>query len=190
MAERTQKTTADPKAGLPERDIKARILAEAIRLFGSQGYDATSIQAVAQGVGIRKQSLLYHFESKERLRHAVIDAWMAYWRVELPRMVAPQDGYDRFSGSVAALLSFFQEDPNRARLVLRELLDRPEELRAQVREDLRPWIQVLSDYIRMGQASGIIRAEVRAESYLIQVLTLIVSSVIGVFPPRMLALIM
>ena len=47
--------------------MRDRILSEAMHLAASRGFEATSIQAIADAVGIRKQSLLYHFSSKEIL---------------------------------------------------------------------------------------------------------------------------
>lgn len=161
----------------PAPDAKARILAVATRLFGAQGYEATPIQAIAQDAGIRKQSLLYHYASKEHLRDAVIAAWLQHWQEELPKLLARDSGHDRFSASVTALLDFFRGDPNRARLALREMLDRPEEMQRQMREHLSPWLRLLVDYIEMGKASGLIRAEVEAESYVVQVMLMVVTAV-------------
>lgn len=171
MADALQQSAA------PSQDAKARILQVATHLFGAQGYEATSIQAIAEASGIRKQSLLYHYSSKEALHHAVIEAWLLHWRDELPKLLARSSGYDRFSASVSALLTFFREDPNRARLALREMLDRPEELRRQMYAHLSPWIKLLTDYIRMGQASGLLRPEADPEAYVIQVMLMVVTAV-------------
>ncbi len=170
-------TTYPTPLGSPPQDVKQRILTEATRLFGEQGYDATSIQAVAEQAGVRKQSLLYHYPSKEVLRLAVIEAWLMHWRDELPKLLARSSGFDRFSASVASLLGFFREDPNRARLALREMLDRPGELQALMREHLSPWIKMLTDYIRLGQETGLIRREANAESYVVQVLLMVITTV-------------
>jgi TetR/AcrR family transcriptional regulator len=45
---------------------------EAIRLFGKRGYQGTSLDAVAQAAGIRKQTLLYYFPTKEALLEACV----------------------------------------------------------------------------------------------------------------------
>lgn len=45
----------------------------ALRAFGTRGYDATSLDAIAADLGIRKQTILYHFPSKEVLLEAVVD---------------------------------------------------------------------------------------------------------------------
>jgi TetR/AcrR family transcriptional regulator len=49
-----------------------RILDAAIDLFGTRGYDAVSLDAVAQQLDLSKQSILYWFPSKEALMAAVI----------------------------------------------------------------------------------------------------------------------
>ena len=46
-------------------DVRNSILEESIRLFGENGYEGTSVQAIADAVGVRKQSLFHHFKSKE-----------------------------------------------------------------------------------------------------------------------------
>lgn len=50
-----------------------RILDAALSSFASRGYEATSLDALAEGLGVRKQSILYWFPSKEALLEAVID---------------------------------------------------------------------------------------------------------------------
>lgn len=57
-------------AATPTRE---RILDAALSSFGTKGYDGTSLDALAAGLGITKQSILYHFASKEALLEAVID---------------------------------------------------------------------------------------------------------------------
>ena len=161
----------------PVPDMKARIAAAALRLFAENGFEGTSIQAIADAVGIRKQSLLHHFPSKEVLHRHVVESLVVYWRNELPRLLAAtESGYGRFDGMVRALTEFFLEDPDRARLTVREMLDHPESLAALMREHLSPWARLIADYIRMGQASGIIRPHIRPESYVVQVMLMIIAT--------------
>lgn len=54
-------------------DTKVRVLDAALASFGGRGYEATSLDTIAAGLGITKQSILYHFSSKEGLLEAVID---------------------------------------------------------------------------------------------------------------------
>lgn len=52
---------------------RERILDRALASFGTKGYEATSLDALAGGLGLTKQTILYHFASKESLLEAVID---------------------------------------------------------------------------------------------------------------------
>lgn len=170
---------ADTTPQTAPTEVKELIVHEALRLFGTQGYEATSLQAIADGVGIRKQSLLYHFASKAELHRRVIDDALDYWRRELPRVIGESaSGYGRFESAVSATLRFFQEDPDRARLAMREMLDRPADLMSGMREHLGPWIRMLTEYIRLGQASGTVKPGVDPEAYLVQVLTLLIGSAV------------
>lgn len=153
-------------------DIKARILSEATRLFAARGYEGASVAAIAEAVGVRGPSLLYHFRSKELLRAAVLESLLGHWKDDLPRvLLAARGGSDRLESAVRAMLGFFQAEPDRARLLMRELLDRPEEMRALLAAHLLPWTALLTDYIRAGQLEGRVRADLDPESYVLQIIT-------------------
>lgn len=55
------------------RSTADRILDAALGSFGSRGYEATSLDVLAEGLGVRKQSILYWFPSKDALLEALID---------------------------------------------------------------------------------------------------------------------
>jgi AcrR family transcriptional regulator len=54
-----------------------RLLAAAQELFGSRGYDGTSIEAVLDATDTKRGSLYHHFASKEELFDAVLDRLVA-----------------------------------------------------------------------------------------------------------------
>ena len=59
------------------RDGQARrdaIVAEAIRQFGRDGYRAASLDHIAAAVGVRKQTVLYYYASKDVLLEACLEA--------------------------------------------------------------------------------------------------------------------
>ena len=53
---------------------KQEILDAALELFSVQGYEATSISQLAEAVGIRKASLYSHYESKQAILDALVQA--------------------------------------------------------------------------------------------------------------------
>src|SRR2546426_5075438 len=54
-------------------NTRHRVVDAAVAAFGTRGYDATSLDALAAELGIRKQTILYYFPSKEALLDAAID---------------------------------------------------------------------------------------------------------------------
>jgi AcrR family transcriptional regulator len=57
-----------------ERTTRERIVDAAIDLFGAKGVDAVSLDEIARHVGVRKQTVLYWFESKDDLVDGVLES--------------------------------------------------------------------------------------------------------------------
>ena len=58
---------------------KERILDEALTLFSENGYDGTSVEQIAEKVGIKAPSLYKHFKGKEDILNAIIDNAEAHY---------------------------------------------------------------------------------------------------------------
>jgi TetR/AcrR family transcriptional regulator len=164
-------------AAAAERPTPEQILGVATRLFAEHGFDGTSLQDIADAVGLRKPSLLYHFPSKDDLRRAVLASLLSRWNDILPRLLmAAHSGEDQFTALVDETVGFFAADPDRARLLLREGLDRPAEFRQLLTNYVRPWVGVVADYVRKGVERGHIQPSVDPEAYVVAVINLILSS--------------
>jgi AcrR family transcriptional regulator len=57
----------------PRTSTRDRVVAVALAAFGRRGYDVTSLDALAGELGVRKQTILYYFPSKEALLGAAVD---------------------------------------------------------------------------------------------------------------------
>ncbi|WP_195210608.1 TetR/AcrR family transcriptional regulator [Actinomarinicola tropica] len=80
------------------------MLDAAIESFGTRGYDATSLDALAAELGIRKQTILYWFPSKEALLGAVIDGCATELSEALESALARAGrGFDRVEAIVRAV---------------------------------------------------------------------------------------
>ena len=162
-----------------DEDLGARekILREATHLFAEAGFEGTSLREIAEAVGVQKGSLVYHFESKEKIREAVLESLIARWNTILPQIILKAStGENRFERTISECTRFFREDPNRARFLLRECLDHPDELQARVARELAPWLGMLAERIRQGQKEGIIHAEADPLVYVWGVVLLIIST--------------
>jgi len=68
---------ATPVRGMSTRAVQAeqtrsQILETAQRLFAELGYDATSIQMIADELGLTKAAVYYHFRAKNDILHAAM----------------------------------------------------------------------------------------------------------------------
>jgi AcrR family transcriptional regulator len=66
---------ADAAAGGPaaRSDSAARVLAAALALFAEQGFEGTSLQQIADRLGVTKAAVYYHFRSKDDLLTALVE---------------------------------------------------------------------------------------------------------------------
>jgi TetR/AcrR family transcriptional regulator len=157
---------------------RGQILAAASRLFAARGFDATSLQEIADALGMTKQAVLHHFRSKDQLRQAVLDDILGHWRDALPRLLfAATASEDRFDAVFGELHRFFAAEPVRARLLVREALDRPAEVKKLLRGPVRPWMLAVASYIRQGQASGKHFADADPEAYVSLITLFVISAV-------------
>jgi TetR/AcrR family transcriptional regulator len=97
-----------------------RILDVALQQFGTRGYEATSLDAIAAELGVRKQTVLYWYPSKQALLDAVvarsaeelhltIDATLVSAGPGLARLDAVMRAVFRFAVRRPALLGLLRE---------------------------------------------------------------------------------
>jgi AcrR family transcriptional regulator len=159
-----------------ETDVRSEIVRAATRLFAAKGFDGTALQEVADAVGVTKPAVLHHFPSKEHIRQAVLAEILEHWQATLPRLLlAASASRGRFDAVFGELFRFFASDPDRARLVLREALDRPAEARRLLVGPVRPWIDAVAGYIRAGKGSGRHHADLDPDAYVVVVLSTVIA---------------
>jgi TetR/AcrR family transcriptional regulator len=160
-----------------ETDVRAATIAAATRLFAAHGFEGTALQDIADAVGVSKPAILHHFPSKEHIRQAVLDSMLAHWNGMLPRLLlAATASGDRFEAVFGELHRFFASDPDRARLVVRETLDRPAEMRKVLRGTVHPWHAAIARYVEAGRDTGRHYADVDPESYVVLIMLLVITA--------------
>jgi AcrR family transcriptional regulator len=93
---------SEPAAVGEAPSTRERILAAALGAFAERGVEATSLDSVAAEVGVRKQTLLYWFPSKEQLLFGVIDHAVEELGRELS--AAALDGGPELAGQITAVV--------------------------------------------------------------------------------------
>jgi TetR/AcrR family transcriptional regulator len=99
-----------PRQGGAER--RTTIVEEAIRAFGREGYQGASLDQIAQAVGIRKQTLLYYFPTKDELLETCLAA--AGRRVAddiAAALEAPAEAGERAEAVIRAVYALAEEWP-------------------------------------------------------------------------------
>ncbi len=131
----------------------------ATELLGRRGVDAVSLDHIAADVGVRKQTLLYWFPSREELLAAV----MGHVAVELVAVVqaagraAPDDPLARIDAVVRAVFRAGVRRPALLGLV-RELNRMPPAVAERVTGQLAPLAETAAGWLGREMAAGRLRS--------------------------------
>lgn len=134
-----------------------RILDAALLLFGTRGYEATSLDAVAAALGLRKQTILYWFPSKEALLDAVIDRSAVELAETLERTLARAGrGWARVEAIVKSVFRLAARRPELLGL-LRELSRLGPPASTRLSEALDPLLARATGFFEEEMAAGRMR---------------------------------
>jgi hypothetical protein len=100
---------------------------------------------------------------------------LAHWNTVLPGLLLKASTEERFDATMEALTEFFIEDPDRARLFLRETLDRPDSMKAMLAEFVQPWVNLLGEQLERAKSQGLVRPSADPQAYAVEVITMAVA---------------
>jgi AcrR family transcriptional regulator len=135
---------------------KEEILDVATRQFAERGYEGTSMNDVAEAVGVRKASLFYHFETKEALYEAVLDRLIATIAMPLGAAYEAQGTWEeRLVNAADTVTSVIASHPHAAKLLLREAMDWGPVARGELSGHVVAVLEASAAFIRAGQEAGV-----------------------------------
>ncbi len=135
-----------------------QILDEALRCFAERGYEGTSLNDIAAGVGIRRPSLLHHFPSKDSLYGNVFERLLSEWLERLEESIAsPVTGWDKAELVLRSGFALFAETPDYVRIMRREALDGGEHLGMDLSTVLKPLFDAAVVYFEEQMSNGTFR---------------------------------
>lgn len=134
---------------------RSAILSASTSIFAKQGFAETDVQEIADLVGVGKGTIYRYFPGKDVLFLSAVDFAMRQLTEAVNRAAASAEHpLDRIAAGVRAYLSFFNEHPEAAKLLIHErahFRDRMTPTYFVHREaNMAPWRALIQDLIRQG----------------------------------------
>ncbi len=137
---------------------KDQILEVALRHFSADGYAGTSLNDIADEVGIRRSSLLHHFPSKDNLYRAVVlDSFSDWFELLDEATEATDQGWSQVERVLGTAFQFFEARPDFVRLARREMIEGGPILAEELGAALRPLFEKACAWIEQEMDAGRLR---------------------------------
>lgn len=133
-----------------------RIVAAALVSFGTEGFDATSLDALARDLGVTKQAILYWHPSKEALLEAVIDFSAVELQRRFARATETGEGFDRVAAVVHAAFRLAARHPAMLGL-MREVNRMGPPTSTRLTEEVAPLLTAAAAWLEVEMDAGRLR---------------------------------
>jgi TetR/AcrR family transcriptional regulator len=131
-------STGKPAGRIRQKNEKAIIAAAEVE-FARHGYKGTSMNSIAQAVGLPKANLHYYFSSKQGLYVAVLNNILGQWENALDSMTADDDPAVALSRYIRAKVEFSRSQPLASRIFAMEVISGGQYLSHHYSQDNRDW---------------------------------------------------
>lgn len=167
MTDATQAVPPPPRRERKKREARRRIYDAAFQLFLEKGFDATTVEEIAERADVAKGTVFNYFPRKTSFLAALAE----HWTMRIEDTLGPTEGWtgstrDKLTRVFRFLADLGAQNPDLARLAffesLRYMHAMVEEGRGE-EEPVRNFQSMTRSLIRQGQRKGEIRPDVRVE---------------------------
>lgn len=137
------------------------ILRAARRCFADSGFEGTSLNDIAAGVGIRRPSLLHHFPSKDAIYREVFEVALSDWIAQVERAASGEimNGWDQVELVLDVSFQFFRRNSDFVRIMRREAIDTNGHLGFDLGATIRPHFERALDWFEREMTAGRFRRQ-------------------------------
>ena len=148
----------------PARSAGPQTIEVATDVFYAKGYDAASLQDIADRLGMLKGSLYYYIQSKEDLLYDVIKTVHEEGLANIESLAAGEgDALDRLRSVIIGHIDHECRNMTKTAVFLHELQALSPERQAEIIGDEHAYRRVFVALIETGQQAGVFRAEVNSK---------------------------
>ena len=145
---------------------ESKMVSAAIELLNSVGIQGTTLVAIGERSGYSRGLATHHFGTKAALFRTVLRRMTAVWTEELVRRISGKTGLEAILTAIDTHLAHVLRHPDYIRatnILWGAALDPSSEFKPNVAEFMRIQRASVADWVRGGQASGEIRADVQPD---------------------------
>ncbi|MFL5277582.1 MAG: TetR/AcrR family transcriptional regulator [Myxococcales bacterium] len=138
-----------------ENDKRARILDAAVRVFAERGFFGATVAEIARAAGVADGTIYLYFKNKDDVLLRLFDEKMTELLGEA-KTAAAQEGPSsaRLARLVQLHLALVEKDPELAQVLIVELRQSAQFLKAEGRQKLAAYLDVFGQIVREGQEAG------------------------------------
>lgn len=146
----------------PGTDATERILAAAKDLFAESGFDAVSMNAIAERAGVSKANIFHHFRSKNELYLAVLKIACNESSSHIDQFGSNDSPFvERLRNYSQSHLAGILQDERISSLILRDLLENGQQRgKALAEQVFGQNFARLVEILRTGQSKGTLRSDI------------------------------
>lgn len=152
----------DKRVGKSKRgeEVRERILTAALECFGAFGFEGTSTRAVAERADVTHTLVLYHFQSKDQLWIATMEAALAKYADAINEnldQTGERSAKDTLAKFIEQFVRMSARQPQIHRILTAEGNQATPRLEWIVENFIRWHFTTIRDVIRRGQVEGTVR---------------------------------